>query len=61
MTQVATMQDIAVDVKSLLEALSEREIRFNAKLMTRTAKLLRLISNVDLEESEFSAVKKDEE
>ena len=61
MTQVATMQDIAVDVKSLLEALSEREIRFNAKLMTRTAKLLRLISNVDLEESEFSAVKKDKE
>jgi hypothetical protein len=61
MTQVATMHDIAVDVKSLLEALSEREIRFNAKLMTRTAKLLRLISNVDLEESEFSAVKKDEE
>ena len=55
MTQVATMHDIAVDVKSLLEALSEREIRFNAKLMTRTAKLLRLISNVDLEESEFSA------
>ena len=61
MTQVATMHDIAVDVKSLLEALSEREVRFNAKLMTRTAKLLRLISNVDLEESEFSAVKKDEE
>lgn len=61
MTQVATMHDIAVDVKSLLEALSEREIRFNAKLMTRTAKLLRLISNVDLQESEFSAVKKDEE
>ena len=30
MTQVATMQDIAVDVKSLLEALSEREIRFNS-------------------------------
>ena len=61
MTQVATMQDIAVDVKSLLEALSEREIRFNTKLMTRTAKLLRLISNVDLEESKFTAVKKDEE
>ena len=61
MTQVVTMNDIAVDVKSLLEALSEREIRFNAQLMTRTAKLLRLISNVDLEESEFCEVKNDEE
>jgi len=61
MTQVATVQDIALDVKSLLAALSDREVRFNAKLMTRTAKLLRLISNVDLEDSEFCAVKKDEE
>lgn len=61
MSQVATVHDIALDVKSLLEALSDREIRFNAKLMTRTAKLLRLMSNVDLEESEFCAVKREEE
>lgn len=61
MSQPATVLDVALDVKSLLEALSDHEIRFNAKLMSRTAKLLRLFANVDLEESEFCAVKKEEE
>lgn len=61
MSQAATVLDVALDVKSLLEALSDHEIRFNAKLMSRTAKLLRLFANVDLEESEFRAVKKEEE
>jgi|GEM_PF-2027427 len=61
MTQFATVHDIALDVKSVLAALSDREVRFNAKLMSRTAKLLRLISNVDLEDSEFCALTKDEE
>lgn len=61
MTQVPTVRDIAMDVKWILAALSDREVRFNAKLMSRTAKLLRLISTFDLEDSEFCAVKKDEE
>ena len=61
MSQAATLYDIARDVKSLLSALSDQEVRFNTKLMSRTVKVLRLISNVDLEDSEFCAVKKEEE
>ena len=61
MSRVASMSAIAFEVQSLIEALSDREVRFNAKLMTRTAKVLRLISNVDLEEFEFQVVKKEEE
>lgn len=61
MTQVATMEEIAIDVKALIEALSEREVRFNAKLMTRTAKLLRLISGGDLEQIGVCGLGKKEE
>ena len=61
MSQAATLYDIALDVKSLLSALSDQEVRFNTKLMSRTVKVLRLISNVDLEDSEFCTVKKEEE
>ena len=61
MSQVQNISAIAVDVQSVLEALSNREVRFNAKLMSRTAKLLRLITIVDLEESKFQVVKKEEE
>ncbi|MGE0175125.1 MAG: hypothetical protein AB7T49_20185 [Oligoflexales bacterium] len=61
MNQHECMSAIALDVRSLIEALSDREVRFNAKLMSRTAKLLRLISNVDLEESGYQVVKKEEE
>jgi len=61
MSQVQNISAIAVDVQSVLEALSNREVRFNAKLLSRTAKLLRLITIVDLEESEFQVVKKEEE
>jgi hypothetical protein len=61
MSQAATLHDIARDVKSLLSVLSDQEVRFNTKLMSRTVKVLRLISNVDLEDSEFCTVKKEEE
>ncbi len=61
MSQAATLHDIARDVKSLLSALSDQEVRFNTKLMSRTVKVLRLISNVDLEDSEFCTFKKEEE
>jgi hypothetical protein len=61
MSQLVSMSAIALDVRSLIEALSDREVRFNAKLMSRTAKILRLISNVDLEESDYQVVKKEEE
>ena len=61
MNQAATLYDIARDVKSLLSVLSDQEVRFNTKLMSRTVKVLRLISNVDLEDSEFCTVKKEEE
>lgn len=61
MSQAATLHAIASDVKSLLSVLSDQEVRFNTKLMSRTVKVLRLISNVDLEDSEFCTVKKEEE
>ena len=61
MSKTATLHDIARDVKSLLSVLSDQEVRFNTKLMSRTVKVLRLISNVDLEDSEFCTVKKEEE
>ena len=61
MNQAATLYDIARDVKSLLSVLSDQEVRFNTKLMSRTVKVLRLISNVDLEDSEFCTIKKEEE
>jgi hypothetical protein len=61
MSQLVNMSAIALDVRSLIEALSDREVRFNAKLMSRTARILRLISNVDLEESDYQVVKKEEE
>jgi ethanolamine utilization protein EutP (predicted NTPase) len=61
MSQLATVSGIALDVKSLIEALSDREVRFNAKLMSRTAKLLRLISNADLGETDPKVTKSDEE
>jgi hypothetical protein len=61
MSQTATISAVAYDVQSLIEALSDREVRFNAKLMSRTAKLLRMISSVDLEESEYQTPKKEEE
>ncbi len=61
MSQAITMSSIAVDVKSVLNALSDREVRFNAKLMSRAAKVLRLIWNADLEDTEYQVVKKEEE
>ena len=61
MSQATTLHAIASDVKSLLSVLSDQEVRFNTKLMSRTVKVLRLISNVDLEDSEFCTVKKEEE
>jgi hypothetical protein len=61
MSQTAIISAVAYDVQSLIEALSDREVRFNAKLMSRTAKLLRMISSVDLEESEYQTFKKEEE
>ena len=53
----ANMSAIVVDVYSVLEALSDPEIRYNALLMTKTAKVLRLITNVDLEESTDQVIK----
>ena len=61
MSQAITMSSIAVDVKAVLNALGDREVRFNAKLMSRTAKVLRLIWNADLEDTEYQVVKKEEE
>lgn len=61
MSQAITMSSIAVDVKAVLNALGDREVRFNAKLMSRTVKVLRLIWNADLEDTEYLVVKKEEE
>jgi ethanolamine utilization protein EutP (predicted NTPase) len=61
MSQAITMSSIAIDVKAVLNALGDHEVRFNAKLMSRAAKVLRLILNADLEDTEYQVVKKEEE